>query len=127
MKQKPKAEAEMLPRSGISPVENSASFPLISYFQAALKCCFVLMVSVTHHGAAEGPKPPEQSQGQQQEEDEQGDGQDGPVRLEGNTENVRHLGQRFPHTDPPVHPAPCPSGPSPFIATFMMIINVTLL
>lgn len=71
MKQKPKAAAavaEMLPRSGINPVENSASLPLISYFWAALKCCFVLMISVTYHSAAEGPEPPEQSQGQQEEE-----------------------------------------------------------
>lgn len=106
MKQKPKAEAavaEMLLHSGINSVENSASLPLISYFWVALKCCFVLMISVTYHSAAEGPEPPEQSQGQQEEEDQQGDGQDGPVGLEEkHRERVTPVTQNCPHTDPPL-------------------------
>lgn len=123
MKQKPKAEpavAEMLPHSGISPVENPSSLSLISPSQAALKCCSVLMVSVTYHGAAEGPEPPEQSQSQQEEEDQQGDGQDGPVGLEENTERCDTCDtwdtELSSHTSP-LHPQLCPKGPSPLTAT----------
>lgn len=37
----------------------------------------------TYHGAAEGPEPPEESQGQEQEQDQQGDRQDGAIGLQG--------------------------------------------
>lgn len=63
-------------------LENFASFPLISYIQATLNCCFVLMISVTYHCAAKRPEPPEKNQRQQEEEDQQSNSQDGPVWLE---------------------------------------------
>lgn len=63
-------------------LENFASFPLISYIQATLNCCFVLMISVTYHCAAKRPEPPEKNQRQQEEEDQQSNSQDGPIWLE---------------------------------------------
>lgn len=38
---------------------------------------------VTYHSAAEGPEPPEESQGQEEEQDQQGDCQDGAIGLWG--------------------------------------------
>lgn len=38
---------------------------------------------VAYHSAAEGPEPPEESQGQEEEQDQQGDCQDGAVGLWG--------------------------------------------
>lgn len=63
-------------------LENFASFPFISYIQATLNCCFVLMISVTYHCAAKRPEPPEKNQCQQEEEDQQSNSQDGPIWLE---------------------------------------------
>lgn len=63
-------------------LENFASLPFISYIQATLNCCFVLMIFVTYHCAAKGPEPPEKNQCQQEEEDQQSNSQDGPIWLE---------------------------------------------
>lgn len=47
----------------------------------------------TYHGAAEGPEPPEESQGQEQEQDEQGDRQDGAIGLRGQEKGWSAMGR----------------------------------
>lgn len=87
-------------------LENFASFPFISYIQATLNYCFVLMISVTYHCAAKRPEPPEKDQCQQEEEDQQSNSQDGPIWLKRNTESEwALLTQNSPlHGTSPVHP-----------------------
>lgn len=42
---------------------------------------------MSYHGAAERPEPPQQNDGEQEQQDEQGYGNKGPIRLEGNIDD----------------------------------------
>lgn len=45
---------------------------------------------LSYHGAAERPKPPQQSDGEQEQQDEQSYGHKGPIRLQRKITSVSH-------------------------------------